>query len=163
MLLPCSVAYGQGQPEILNPSLSKLNSVVSTSTTKQKLLAQLGQPTRIETAHFECGLTDAQAKAKVQKLYYYGKTMFYVFDGNAELIDIDFRSGKFTYKTPKITLTNKVTFADIEKLYPKAAKAATKEKRGKMLIIRPCETCDDTLNLYFENEKLTQLEFWEPC
>jgi hypothetical protein len=172
LLLWTSVTYGQNEFEnkfwpsevdILNPTQSKLNNSISLHTTTQQLLKQLGSPSKVEKVNFECALTPEQEKAKVHNFYYYGKTMFFIYDQKAQLMNLDFISGKFIYKTPKITLTSKTTFEEIEKIYPQATKNALKENKGEMIRLRPCKKCDGQVLLYMKNGKLAQLELWEPC
>jgi hypothetical protein len=149
--------------EVLSPTQSKLNNSISLYATKQELLKQLGKPTKVEKAELECALSPEQEKAKVRNLYYYGKTMFLIYDERAELMNVSFRSGKFIYKTPKITLTGKTTFKEIEKVYPRATKTALQENKGAMIRILPCKECDGQVLLYMEEGKLVQLELWQPC
>lgn len=163
LILWTSIAYGQNQIETLNPTQSKLNNSIFSYTTRQELIKQLGKPTKVEKANFECALTIEQERAKVQYIYHYGKTTFFIYDQRADLMTIDFESGKFIYKTPKITLTGTTTFKAIEKIYPQAAKAALKENKGKMIRISPCKECDGQVLLFMEKGKLVNLEFWEPC
>ena len=162
-LLWTSVSYGQNKLEILDPTQSKINNSIASFTTRQQLLKQLGKPTKIENANFECALTIEQEKAKVQSIYYYGKTTFFIYDQKAALMNLDFKSGRFIYTTPKITLTSTTTFEKIKKVYPEAAKAALKENKGKIIRISPCKKCDGQVLLYIEKGKLRHLEFWEPC
>ena len=163
LMLFSSFAYGQKKAEVLNFQTAKLNDTVPGSLTKQRLLSTLGKPTKIENFDAECALTDEQEKAKVKKLYFYGKTKFFIFDNKAELTIVDFRSGMFTYKTFKLYLTKATTLQQVQKVYPNSVKAALKENGGKMVRLKPCKDCDGQCLLYFENGKLVQLEWWEEC
>ena len=149
--------------EILSPSLSKLNDSVSTFLTKRTLLNQLGNPSRIVDSDIECGVTEEQEYAKEQKFYYYDSTKFFIFDEKAELMIVNFNSGKFSYQTPEIHLSNKTTFADLEKVYPISCSNARMQNSGEMVRIRPCEECDGEVHLFFKGTKLERLEFWVPC
>lgn len=163
LMLLCSIAHGQDKTEVLNFNASKLNDSIPGYLTKKKLLAQLGNPTKIENYDPQCALTDEQEKAKVKKLYYSDKTRFFIFDNKAELTLIDFRSGRFSYQTDKIRLTNATTLKDLQKVYPKSVKAAFTENGGKLIRLKPCKDCDGQCLLYFENGKLIHLEWWEEC
>lgn len=158
-----ATAFGQITLPVLDSGKSSVNATLPTFSTKQQVLRQLGKPTLIKNADYECGLTTEQAEAKVQKVYYYGKTVFYIYDTKADLITLDFRPGKLSYQTPRITLTGKTTLADVQKVYPAATKAATKTPTGKLVVLAPCQECDGQVQLCFENGRLAQLDFWEPC
>jgi hypothetical protein len=158
-----STAFGQINLPVLDPSRSAVNATLPTFTTRQQVLKQLGQPTLIKPAEYECGLTNEQINAKVQKVYYYGKTEFYIYDNKADLKTLDFRAGKYSYQTPKMKLSGKTTLADVQNVYPAAAIAAVKTPKGKLVLLSPCTDCEGQVQLYFENGKLAQLELWEPC
>ncbi|RYZ25353.1 MAG: hypothetical protein EOO10_18490 [Chitinophagaceae bacterium] len=142
---------------------AKLNDTIPSYLTKQQLLTVLGKPSNVKNFSTECALTEEQEKAKVQQLYFYGKTKFFVYDNKAELTFIDFRSGKFTYRTPKIRLTKATTLQDLQKAYPNSVRAAMKENGGKLVRLKPCKICDGHCLLYLENGRLVQLEWWEDC
>lgn len=163
LILCTSIAYGQDQIETLDPTQSKLNNSISSFTTREQLLRLLGKPAKVQKANFECALTSEQENAKVQNIYHYGKTRFFIYDKKADLLTIDFKSGKFIYETPKIELSGKTTFEEIDKVYPQATKASLKENQGKIIRIRPCKECDGQVLLYMEKGRIALLEFWEPC
>jgi hypothetical protein len=127
------------------------------------LVGKLGKPTKIENINPECALTEDQEKAKVFKNYYFGKTKFFTWDGNAELQEIDFRTGKFSYKTSKINLNAATMLNEVEKIYPVAVRAARKENKGTLVRLRPCEECDGYCFLFFEKGKLVKLQWYEDC
>lgn len=154
---------GQGGPEIVSFRTARLNDSLPGVLARQRLMAALGKPTRIEDFEGECALTDDQEKAKTKKLYYYNGTKFFVYDNTAELMLIDFRSGKFSYKTPGLRLSAATTFQDIQNTFPNSARAAIIENKATMVRLSPCKDCDGQLLLYFEKGKLVQLEWWEPC
>lgn len=158
-----STAYGQISSEVLDYSTSKLNKAIPSALTKQHLVRLLGKPSKIENYNTECALTEEQEHAKVKQLYSYGRTQFFVFDNQAELNTIDFRTSKFTYLTAKILLTSATTLADVQKVYPKSVQAAIKENGGKLVRLKPCKECDGMCLLYFEKGKLVQLQWWEEC
>jgi hypothetical protein len=158
-----SLAFGQIKEEILNYKTSKINGSIPNALTKADLFRVLGKPTKIEISDAECGLTEEQEKAKVRNWYYYDSTKFFIFDNKAEVVEVNFRNGKFTYNTTKIKLSNNTTIQDLQKVYPVSTKAALKENNGKIVRIRPCEDCDGYCLLYFEKGKLVKLEWFEPC
>ena len=158
-----SLALGQIKEEFLNYKTSKINGSIPNALTKADLLRTLGKPTKIEILEGECGLTEEQEKAKDRNWYYYDSTKFLLFDNKAKIIEVNFRSGKFTYTTAKIKLSNKTTLEDLQKVYPVSTKAAIKENNGNMVRISPCSNCDGDCLLYFENGYLVKLEWWEPC
>ena len=162
-LLFSTLAYGQNSSETLSFNTSKVNKTIPSALTKKQLLSRLGKPTKIENFTSECALTEEQEKAKIKKLYFYGRTQFFVFDNQAELTTIDFRSGAYTYQTAKILLTSATTLADVQKIYPKSVQAAIKENGGKLVRLKPCKDCDGQCLLYFEKGKLVQLQWWEEC
>lgn len=162
-LLLSTSAYGQVSSEILNFNTSKLNKTIPSTLTKQQLISRLGKPTKIENFSNECALTQDQEQAKVKQLYFYGHTQFFVYDNQAELTTIDFRSGTYTYQTAKILLTSATTLADVQKVYPKSVQAALKENGGKLIWLKPCKGCDGQCRLYFEKGKLVKLQWWEDC
>lgn len=163
LMLFGSFAYGQVKTEVLDFKTAKLNDTISSYLTKQKLVKILGKPSKVENFETECALTVEQEKAKVKQCYFYGKTKFFVYNNKAELTFIDFRSGKFTYQTQEIRLTNATTLHDLQKIYPNSVQAAVKENGGKLVRLKPCKECDGQCLLYFENDKLVQLEWWEEC
>ncbi|MCB2377198.1 hypothetical protein LGH70_06365 [Hymenobacter sp. BT635] len=156
-------AFGQINLPVLDPAKSAVNATLPTFSTRQQVLRQFGKPTRIRTADYECGLTEAQSEANVQQVYCYGKTEFYIYDAKADLMILDFRTGKLSYQTPRIKLSGQTTFADLQKVYPAATKAATKTPQGQLVVLAPCKECEGQVRLYFERGRLAQLEFWEPC
>ncbi|MBY0481047.1 MAG: hypothetical protein K2Q21_06815 [Chitinophagaceae bacterium] len=157
------LALGQIKEEFLDYKTSKVNGSIPNALTKADLLRVLGKPTKIEIFEGECGLTEEQEKAKVRNWYYYDSTKFLLFDNEAQISEVNFRSGKFTYTTAKIKLSNKTTFQDLQKVYPVSTKAAIKENNGNMVRLSPCSDCDGYCFLYFEKGKLVKLEWWEPC
>jgi hypothetical protein len=157
------VAFGQNNLEILNPINSTLNGNILSFGFKEQLTKSLGRPTKVQDIDYECGVTEEQEFAQYQKYYFYGKTHFFVYDEKYELKIIDFKTGKFTYKTPQIILTNRTTFEEIKKIFPKATKASIIESKGRLVRLKPCNVCDGEVQLFFENGKLIQLELWEPC
>jgi hypothetical protein len=163
-LLFCStVVFGQGKPEILDFNSSKLNGSIPSSLSRQNLLAVLGKPTKTENYDSDCGLTLEQEVAKVLKVYYYGKTLFLVYDNMADLIEIDFTTGNFNYKTAKINLSASTTLQDLQKVYPQSVKEAMKENKGTLVRLRPCDICDGYCFLYFKNGRLVGLRWYEDC
>ncbi|MCB2408748.1 hypothetical protein [Hymenobacter lucidus] len=162
-LLSSTAAFGQINLPVLDPTKSSINATLPTFSTRQQVLRQFGKPTLIKNAEYECGLTKEQSEAKVQKVYHYGNTVFYIYDTKADLMSLDFRTGKLSYKTPRINLSGKTTLADVQKVYPAATKAAAKTPKGQMVILAPCKECEGQVQLYFEGGKLAQLDFWEPC
>jgi hypothetical protein len=163
LILFTSTAYGQISTEVLDFTTSKLNKTVPSALTKQQLIKTLGKPPKVENYNTECALTEEQEQAKVKKLYWYGHTQFIVFDNQAELVSIDFRTGRFTYQTTKILLTSATTLVDVQKVYPKSVQASLKENGGKLVRLKPCSDCDGQCLLYFEKGKLVKLQWWEEC
>ena len=158
-----SLALGQTKEEFLNYKTSRINGTISNELIKSDLLRVLGKPTKIEIFEGECAMTEEQEKAKVRNWYYYDSTKFFIYDNKAKIFEVNFRSGKFTYTTVKIKLSNTTTFQDLQKVYPISTKAAIKENNGKMVKISPCSNCDGYCLLYFEKAQLVKLEWWEPC
>lgn len=154
---------GQTQEIFINYSTCRTNDKVPNQLSKQELLGFLGKPTKIARFDGECGLSDEQDKAQEKSIYFYDSTQFFVFDNKAELYTINFRNGKFTYRTDKINLSGKTRFRDIEKWYPGNAKASILENKGSMVRLQACQDCDAYCLLYFENGRLVSLEWWEPC
>lgn len=157
--------YASGQPKeaFLNYNTGRLYGSVPNKLSKPDLLRILGKPTKIAVFEGECGLTDEQENAKERNIYYYDSTQYFVYDNKAELYHVNFRNGKFTYRTDKINLSNKTRFRDIEKLYPVSTHAAILENKGTMVRIPACPDCDSFCLLYFEKGRLVSLEWWEPC
>ncbi|PJJ60891.1 hypothetical protein [Hymenobacter chitinivorans] len=159
----CSFTVLPSEP-LLNPSKSLVNAKLPSYTTKQELLRALGPPARIAAVGEECHTSREEAAAKVRQRYYFaGKTSFFLDHDQAELELLDFRSGKYTYQTPTITLTGKTTLADLQKVYPAAVRAASISKRGTEVSLMTCANCDDRVHLFFEQGRLVELELWEPC
>ena len=158
-----SIALGQIKGEYINYKTAKINNSIPNKLTTTELVRLLGKPTKIEINKGECGLTEEQEKSKVKSIYYFDCTKFIIFDNNAEILEVNFRNGKYTYKTDKIKLSNTTSFQELQKIYPESTKTALKENNGNMVRIRPCSTCDGDCILYFEKGKLVKLEWWEPC
>ncbi len=154
---------GQTQETFFMYTACRLNDAVPNKLAKQDLLRLLGKPTNITRFEGECGLSDEQENAKEKNIYFYDSTQYFVYDNKAELYHVNFRNGKFTYRTDKINLSNKTRFRDIEKLYQESAKAAILENKGTMVRIQACQDCDLFCLLYFEKGRLVSLEWWEPC
>ena len=160
-----SLALGQFTNELINYSSCRINGTVPNTLSKNDLIKRLGKPTKIEPLRFdeECGLTDEQEHAKQRNWYYYDSTRFFVYDNKADMLELNFRNGKFVYTTDKIKLSNTTTLGDLQKVYPASTKAAIKENKGTMVKISPCPKCDGYCFLYFEKGKLVKLEWWDPC
>ena len=158
-----SFVFGQPKQEFLSFKTSRINRTTPGALTKIQLLQRLGKPTKIQPFETVCGMTEEQEKAKVRNWYYYDSTKFFVYDSKAEVVEINFRNGKFSYTTQKITLSNNTSFQELQKVYPLSAKAALKESNGNIVRIRPCAVCDGYCILYFEKGKLVKLEWWEDC
>ena len=120
-LLITTFAISQEKREILSFTTSKINDSLSGSISLKTLIKIFGKPDKIEDYNSECGLTAEQEKAKSLKIYYYDKTKFMVYNNVADLLEMDFTTTKFTYKTDKIKLSGKTTFKDIQKFYPPAS------------------------------------------
>jgi|GEM_PF-7030208 len=158
-----SLAFGQINAEFLNYKTSRINGSIPNILNKVELVRRLGVPTKIETFEGECGLSEEQEKAKVRNWYNYDSTKFFIYDNKAQIIEVNFRSGKFTYTTAKIKLSNNTSFQDLQKVYPVSTKTAIIENNGNMVRITPCSDCDGYCLLYFEKGMLIKLEWWEPC
>ena len=158
-----TLAFGQIKEEFLDFNTSLINNSIPSKLSKAQLILSLGKPTKIEVYDGECGLTEEQEKAKQRNWYYYNGTKFFIYDNNADIVELNFRSGKFTYTTSKIKLSNATTFQELQKVYPASTKAAIIENGGNMVRIRPCSDCDGYCILYFEKGRLVKLEWWEPC
>ncbi len=158
-----SLALAQSKEEVLDYARARINGSIPNDLAKSDLVRILGRPSRVKPFDGECGLTDEQEKSKVKNWYYYDSTKLLVFDNKAHLVELNFRSGKFTYTTKKIKLSNKTTFQDVQKMYPVSAKAAILENNGCLVRISPCSNCDGYCLLYFEKGHLVKLEWWEPC
>lgn len=154
---------GQTTEEVLSYNNSKLNGSIPNSLSKTALMRSLGKPSKIEPLEGECAMSEEEEKAKVKKCYYYDSTRFFIYDEKAEISEVNFRSGKFTYATPKILLSKNTTIQDLQKVYPVSTKAATRENNQVMVKISPCADCDGYCILYFEKGKLVRLEWWQPC
>jgi len=153
----------QNNLEILDYKSSKINGIISNSLSRTSLIKLLGKPDKIENFDPECGLTDKQEKAKIKRIFYYGKTTFFVFDNNAELSSISFVSSRFTYNSSLINLSFKTTLKDLQKVFPKSVKNAIKENGGKLIRLKTCKNCDDEYHLYIEKGILVKLELWNDC
>jgi hypothetical protein len=154
---------GQTQETFINYATCRVNNTVPNQLTKQDLLRLMGKPTKITGFNGECGLTDEQENAKERNIYYYDSTQYFVYDNKAELYNINFRNGKFTYRTDKILLSNKTKFGDLAKWFPANTHASLLENQGQMVRIPACKDCDLFCLLYFEKDRLVSLEWWEQC
>ena len=162
-LLLSSNAFGQENIDILSFTSSKLNDSIPSYLPKKSLLHFLGNPTKIEKFESECALTESQERAKDKKIYYYDCTKFFVYDNESEIVEINFRSGKFSYNTERINLSNKTTIQDLKKVYPNSVKSAIKENGGTLVRFRPCKECDGYCFLFFEKGKLVKLKWYNEC
>jgi hypothetical protein len=117
-LLLASYSFGQENIDILSFTSSKLNDSIPGHLSKKSLLLFFGNPTKKEKFETECALTESQERAKDKKLYYYDSTKFFVYDNEAEIVEINFRSGNFSYNTERINLSNNTTIQDLKKVYP---------------------------------------------
>lgn len=157
------LALAQDKEEFLNFQTSRINGSIPSALNKTDLLRILGKPTKVEAFQTDCGMTEEEENAKVRNWYYYDSTKFFVYDNKAEIVEINFRSGKFTYTTAKIKLSNKTRFQDLQKVYPISTNVAIKENNGKIVRISPCPNCDGYCLLFFEKGILVKLEWWENC
>ncbi|WMJ74186.1 hypothetical protein RCC89_13565 [Cytophagaceae bacterium ABcell3] len=156
-------SLGQVNSEILIPLECSINEKVPVVGHVAVMKKALGEPLSTEIVDYECGMTEEQEGADYQSYYLYGETKFFIYDEKYKLKIIDFKSGDFIFKTPKITLTGATTFDDLEKVFPRAVKASLKENNGRLVRLQPCKYCDGEVQLYIENGKLVKLQLWESC
>jgi hypothetical protein len=153
----------QTSGEFLYYKTSRLNNSIPNTLSKTALIRFLGKPTKTEPFITECALSEEQENAKVKNWYYYDSTRFFVYDEKAEICEVNFRNGKFSYTTEKIILSRNTSLRDLQKVYPASTKAAIRENNEIIVRIEPCASCDGYCILYFEKDKLVRLEWWEPC
>lgn len=137
-------------------------------STKQQILKYLGKPDSIVSYAADCGgyFGDRQVKR-----YYYGQTFFEANKDTAVLIEMDFTSCTYIFRTPRITLSAKTTLSDLKRIYPEACRLSGEiideiTKKPYINISLSVDSkieSDDRWFLRFENGKLARINYWVGC
>lgn len=153
--------------EFLDFNAMRLNGKLPLVTKTKSLYQLLGKPDSLITpTQEEC----APFFDKPVQYAHFKKSVFEVFGDTVALTTINFKNNpKIELVTPLITLNQKTTLKDLEKLFPNAVK----EKQplndfyaGEVtaINIRPSkEASDDYCMLYIIDDKLISIHYWTPC
>ena len=107
---------------------------------------------------------------KPVQLAYYKNSVFEIFGDTIVLTNINFKNNpKINVNTPSITLNYKTTLKDLENIFPNAVKdkyPLDHYELGKVTTVNLRTSknyTDDSLLLFFINDKLISIQYWTPC
>ena len=145
----------------------KINGVLPLDSKYDKFLEVLGQPDSVVNFNPD---TDCQFFEEPYQYIYLQGGMFYLQNDTAMFQYIDFNERPdLELKTPAITLNGRTTLQEVQKLYPKAVSKIRMIEDPASLHLRlvdigagaPIE--DAWWILFFDGEKLVQVELFSPC
>lgn len=155
--------------DIMDKDSVWVNGKIPYTVSQKELIKQLGKPDSTTRPMYECGGYEEgmEEYGNLVEIYYYNNTQFVAYKDVADIKIIDFSSGKFYLKTPKLTLTSKTTLEEFTKAYPLAAKTARDFTDNgityKIIQIDPKPFWDDQWMLWFLNGKLVKIKYYISC
>ncbi len=136
-------------------------------TALEVFLLKMGQPDSIVDNADACGYFAAEGVPL--KEYHYRAISFRVYEGKAEMKEIDFTGSAVELTYPGLTLSGQTTLEDIKMHFPVSYASAyalqdtTVAKQYTFVRLLPKAGVDDQIVLKFLEGKLVALEVWLPC
>lgn len=166
------ILKGKIENERLNRNEVWVNGKIPFTTSTDSLVKLLGQPDSITRPLYDCGgyVEGYEGVGDKVELYHYGNSRFVAYaNSRADMMEIDFTSGKFALKVEKTLLDKNTTFVSFGKIFPESCASAYdwnnggKGKTYKIVRVLPKGYEDDAWLFWFDNGLLVRAEYWISC
>ena len=165
-LIAVSVFGQTNKEEVINIDSILINNKVAFRTTVSILKNNFGKPDSIVTKTRESGNFVLLSTVTI---FYYGKATFEIHGETAVLQKLDFGNGQFNLKSTHLTLDNNTTLNDLIHFSPSSKEKSYEstnpidKKTYRLVKVKPTSNNDDQWVLKFYNDRLIEIEYWDPC
>ncbi len=150
--------------EVLEYKSISINGITYQSSAAD-LISAFGEPLERYDPEYECGAysKDQEGVETTELVKYPGFEVLLVNDKvSFESISFSLMDENFDMNSDQIILNAQSTIQDLQKVFPIAYKQWINSS-GKVFRLLPCDGCDCEIQITFNKEIISSIEFWCPC